>query len=309
MSKSHRAVVTVEARKPLEVRDVPTPIPKANEVLVHVEWTASTPLDLHQADGGLLVKHPQVLGDSSGGTVADVGPEVKQFAVGDKVFGFAWRTPQEKGHQEYLLAPENLLGKLPNGVKLQDAVTIPSPFVTAYQSSIHDLGLELPWPKPEAWAPKDADKAILIWGGSASVGTYAIQILHYFGYKDIIATASKKHHGYLKELGATSVVDYNDADVVQRVKNLAGGKVQFIMDCIGSINGTLKPIVQIADKGTIVAVMLPVILKDATQTEAPEYEMDVSKVLAWPEGVQAIGVRTHFYLQVSLPSSCFDFGG
>jgi NADPH:quinone reductase-like Zn-dependent oxidoreductase len=299
MSKTHKAVVTVETRKQLELHDVPTPTPKANEVLVHVEWTASTPLDLHQADGGLLVKHPQILGDSSAGTVAALGSEVKQFAVGDKVFGFTWRSPQEKGHQEFLLTTENLFGKLPDGFRLQDVVTIPSPFVTAYQSSIHDLGLELPWPKPEGWTPKDADKVILIWGGSASVGSFTIQLLRYFGYKHVIATASKKHHEYLKELGATSVVDYNDVDAVEKVKKIAGGKVDLIMDCIGSLDGTLKHIVKIADKGTNVAVMLPVILKDATETAAPEYEMDVSKVLDWPEGVKAVGVRTHFYLEVS----------
>lgn len=50
-----------------------------------MEWTASTPLDLHQADGGLLVKYPQVLGDGIAGTVVEVGPGVENLSVGDKV--------------------------------------------------------------------------------------------------------------------------------------------------------------------------------------------------------------------------------
>lgn len=52
---------------------------------MRVEWTASTPLDLHQADGGLLVNHPQVLGDGTAGTVVKVGLGVKRLEVGDKV--------------------------------------------------------------------------------------------------------------------------------------------------------------------------------------------------------------------------------
>ena len=72
-------------RAPLEIIEVPTIQPTGREVRVKVEWVASTPLDLHQADGGLLVEHPQILGDSPAGTVVETGPEVKYLAVGDKV--------------------------------------------------------------------------------------------------------------------------------------------------------------------------------------------------------------------------------
>ena len=82
---THPAVVTVATHAPLEILHVPTINPGPGEVRVRVEWTASTPLDLHQADGGLLVKHPQVLGDGIGGTVVEVGPGVKNLKLGDKV--------------------------------------------------------------------------------------------------------------------------------------------------------------------------------------------------------------------------------
>ena len=82
---THSAVVTVALHAPLEIHQVPTITPSSGEVRVHVEWTASTPLDLHQADGGLLVEHPQVLGDGIAGTVVEVGPDVKDLQVGDKV--------------------------------------------------------------------------------------------------------------------------------------------------------------------------------------------------------------------------------
>jgi Zn-dependent alcohol dehydrogenase len=85
---THAAVVTASIRGPLQVIQVPTVRPSTGEVLVRVEWTASTPLDLHQNDSGLLVKHPQVLGDGLAGTVVEVGPEVQRLTIGDKVLQF-----------------------------------------------------------------------------------------------------------------------------------------------------------------------------------------------------------------------------
>lgn len=82
---THPAVVTTAIHGPLEILQVPTIKPSEGEVRVRVQWTASTPLDLHQNDGGLLVQHPQVLGDGIAGTVVEAGPGLKHLAVGDKV--------------------------------------------------------------------------------------------------------------------------------------------------------------------------------------------------------------------------------
>ena len=61
---THHAVVTPGVRRPLEISQVPTLTPKDNEVLVKNLWTASTPLDLHQADGGVAMSNwPARLGD------------------------------------------------------------------------------------------------------------------------------------------------------------------------------------------------------------------------------------------------------
>ena len=159
---THAAIATVAQRAPLEVLQVPTPIPTSTEILIRNEWTASTPLDLHQSDGGLLVNHPQVLGDSVAGTIIACGSDVTQFKQGDQVFGFAWRSLKEKSYQEFVCGPEYLFGRVPEGVGLKEAVTVPNAFVTVFHSLVVDLGLSLPWPKPEGWVPKDKDRAILV---------------------------------------------------------------------------------------------------------------------------------------------------
>ncbi|KAF2677180.1 GroES-like protein [Lentithecium fluviatile CBS 122367] len=298
---THAAVVTVGIKKPLEIRQVPTIKPEGDEVRVRVEWTASTPLDLHQNDSGLLVKHPQVLGDGTAGTVVEVGPDAKRLRVGDKVFGFTWRSQQEKAHQEFCTTNEWLLAKLPEGFTLAEAVTLPNNFVTVFHALTVDLGLELPWPKPADYVPKDAEEAILIWGGASSVGQYAIQILHYYGYINIFATASKKHHNKLRAYGAKWTFDYRDPHAVSSILNtatLVGKKpgVPLILDCIGSKSGSISPIAKMAKRGATVAILLPVVVKDSSETEDPEYEMDVRKAAQWDEEVDARGVRTHFYL-------------
>ncbi|KAM3085146.1 hypothetical protein ACMFMG_003575 [Clarireedia jacksonii] len=296
---THAAVVTTSVRGPLEILQLPTVTPAADEVRVKVEWVASTPLDLHQNDGGLLVTHPQVLGDAVAGTVEEVGSEVKNLAVGDKVFGFMFREQKEKAEQEYVTVSWYMLGKIPDGFSMQQAVTIPTNLVTVFHTVTADLGLELPWPRPSEPKPAHGDDFILVWGASSSVGQYAIQVLRHWGYKNIIATSSKAHHAFLKELGAAWTFDYRDSAVTENILRASSknGKpsIPFIFDCIGSQNGSLAPIAKVAHRGTRVAVLLPVIVKDATDDEAPD--MDVGAAAPWAEGVETSGVRTHFYLQ------------
>jgi NADPH:quinone reductase-like Zn-dependent oxidoreductase len=109
---THSAVATVSLKAKLELIQVPTIKPTGNQVRVRVEWTASTPLDLHQNDGGLLVEHPQILGDGTAGTVVEVGSGVKRLKIGDKVFGFTWRSQAEKSQQEFVTVEEWLLANV-----------------------------------------------------------------------------------------------------------------------------------------------------------------------------------------------------
>ncbi|TEA15988.1 Uncharacterized protein C8034_v001010 [Colletotrichum sidae] len=299
--QTHKAVATPAPREPLILLDRETELPGPGEVLLHNEWTASSPLDLHRADGGLLCTHPEVMGGGgAAGTVVAVGPDVTRLKPGDGVFTFAFHHFRERAHQELSTVPEYLVSKLPSNVTPQEAVTVPTNLITVFHAATADLGLEFPWPRPEGWAPKEKDTPILVWGAASSVGVYAVQVFRHWGYRNVLAVASEKHHPYLKELGTRETFSYRDADVTDRLLKFVGERgVPFVLDCIGSVEGTLRPLTKIAERGTKVAVMLPVIVKDATDDEAPEYEMDVSQVLVgeWAEGVELRGVRTHFYLK------------
>ncbi|KEF54816.1 uncharacterized protein A1O9_09258 [Exophiala aquamarina CBS 119918] len=300
---THAAIVTVGPGLPLEVHQVETPKPVGNQVRLRNEWTASTPLDLHQADGGFFVTSPQVLGDGHVGKVVEVGPEVSRLKIGDIVFGFGWRNQAEKAHQEFVVTNENLLAKMPVGFSPQEAVTLPNNFVTAWHTLTRELDLELPWPKPPNFQAKANGNWILIWGGSSSVGQYLLQILKYYGYQDVVATASKAHHERLSKYGARHCFDYRNEHVIDEIERFihsqagGAGQISLVVDCIGSQKASVMPVSKLAKAGSKVAIMLPVIIKDAAPGVKPEYTMDVNEGVSWADGVQRSGVRTHFYLE------------
>jgi hypothetical protein len=123
--------------------------------------------------------------------------------------------------------------------------------------------------------------------------------LRYYGYRNLIATASPSQHDHLKKLGASKIFNYRSAGVVKEIRDTYPN-IPHIIDCIGSKVGSLEPISKIASRGARVAVMLPVVIKAATKDEAPEYGLEVEPYANWAEGVKLLGVRTHFYLEVSL---------
>lgn len=84
------------------------------------------------------------------------------------------------------------------------------------------------------------------------------------------------------------------------MNSVGDGGVKYVLDCIGSKHGSLIHEAAIAGPGSKVAVLLPVIVKDATEDEAPEYALEVQDQADWKAGVEVVGVRTHFYKDVSL---------
>jgi len=183
---------------------------------------------------------------------------------------------------------------------MKEVVTVPNNFVTVFHSLTADLGIGTPWPKPSGYVPEYADQAILVWGGGSSVGQFAIQILKFYGYTNILTTASARHHDKLRSYGAKHMLDYNSVSVIKDILNVSGSEgVKKVLDCIGSKDRSIAPIAKIAKNGARVAVMLPVIVRNSSEEHEPIYSMEVGEEATWEKGVEPRGVRTHFYLEVS----------
>lgn len=94
---------------------------------------------------------------------------------------------------------------------------------------------------------------ILIWGGSSSVGAYAIQFARLAGFKNIFATCSPRNCEYVKSLGATRVFDRNDPDVGKKIHEASGGKLKLIFDAVGGGDVLLEAL---GTEGGTIAVTL-----------------------------------------------------
>ena len=192
--------------------------------------------------------------------------------------------------------------QIPDSLPLDAAVTIPDNFVTAFWALFDNLKLTFPPTVPEKGAiapsPSFAETPILIYGAGSTSGQYAIQLLKLAGYKNILATASSKHHGHLRTLGATHTFDYSSANLMRDVKAAAGGKVSLILDCV-TAEGTLAKTSQIISSDGTIALLLPI-----KQGDNVTGHLDAEMVMepphgVFPETVKVIGVKTFTYQTVS----------
>jgi NADPH:quinone reductase-like Zn-dependent oxidoreductase len=132
------------------------------------------------------------------------------------------------GFQHYTTCREVVVAKIPDSVPLSHAVVLPLGLSTSITGLFEHLKLDIPSGDAET-----KRKTVLIWGGSSSMGSTAIQLAVAAGY-DVVSTASQRNHDYVKDLGALEVFDHTDPEVVEKIsKRLQTGDVAGVYDCIG----------------------------------------------------------------------------
>ncbi|EJD46219.1 GroES-like protein [Auricularia subglabra TFB-10046 SS5] len=288
----------------LKVIDVPTPTPGPDEVLVKVAYTSLVPLDVEVAENGLGSNDwlPFTPGYNVAGTVVKVGVNVNESVVkaGDKVVAFALPTygPKGKGGQEYAVLPYQALAKVPSNVSLAAAAAIPDNFVTAWWILKHYLKLSLPAePGKQPWS----DRAFLIYGAGSTTGQYALQVLSLFGATNVIAVASRSNHALLKSLGASSTIDYHDADWPQQVLAANGGKpVDYAIDIIAT-GVSLRGVAFVTNAQSGVAIALPIklghskIIKEAGDSDVKHVWELTPEQNPFNKAIELGYVRTFLY--------------
>ncbi|KAK1147830.1 hypothetical protein N8T08_000343 [Aspergillus melleus] len=293
---THPAIIVPGLKEPLTIQQVATVAPQEHEVQIRAEWVPSAPLDVFQVDAGLMAQFPIRLGDSVAGTVVAVGSNVQRLKVGDRVCGFVFHNENEKAHQVYVTGADHLFGKVPDGIPLSAAATLPTNFCTAFLTLSEKLQIELPWPRPQNFVPRDQHIPILIWGAGSSVGGYAVQILKHWGYRNILATASPQHHEHLKELGATRVFDYRSPGVVSSIAEALSPQPLRVFDSVDSKFGSLLPISKLASlPGSKVAAVLPVVISAASSSAGLQLSADPSTEANWAPGVEVHAIVSYAY--------------
>jgi NADPH:quinone reductase-like Zn-dependent oxidoreductase len=215
---------------PLEIKPAPYPHPGKGEIVVRNRAVAINPVDWGlQIFGTILfswIKYPFILGGDLAGEIVEVGESVSRFSVGDRVLGLAVgsdpkrNSSAEGAFQEYTVLLAHLVAPIPSAMSYEDASVLPMCLSTAACGLFQKDHLALQYPTV---ATKPTGKTLIIWGGSTSVGSNAIQLAVAAGY-EVITTASPRNFDYVKKLGASQVFDYKDKGVVTNVIKALRGK-------------------------------------------------------------------------------------
>ena len=251
MPSNAAAWLTAPKARPLEIKSASYTPPGENEIVVKNGAIALNPVDwARQAMGDALFSwttYPCILGSDVAGEVVEVGKSVTRFKTGDRVTGLALgltsNRPDEGAFQAYTVLPAHLTSPIPKSLSFESASVIPLGISTAacglFQKEY--LALQFPSTPPK----KSTGETVLIWGGSTSVGSNAIQLAVAAGY-EVITTASPKNFDYVKKLGASEAFDYKDETVVADIINALKGKTSAGALAIG--NGSADPCIEIIEK-------------------------------------------------------------
>ena len=202
----------------LEVRDVPRPVPGAGEVLVEVRAAGINISEAVIRSGALHDRWPATFPSGQGsdlaGVVAEHGPGVSGFAVGDEVIGFSMRRSSQA---EYVTVPANQLTARPSKVPWKVAGSLFVAGVTAY-AAVRAVRL----------VPGDT---VAIAGAAGGVGSIAVQLARRAG-ATVLGIAGPSNDAWLTGHGAVPV-NYGD-DLPARLRAAAkSGHIDALLDFFG----------------------------------------------------------------------------
>lgn len=227
----NQAAWLVAGKDALQVGEAPYPVPAAGEIVVRNHAVAVNPVDWIMPYLGALrmfpwIKPPFILGSDLAGEVVAVGEGVTEVRPGDRVLAMAAGACKQRARsaegafQAYSIVLPRLTTVIPDHIAYAEACVIPLGAVTAACGLFQDDLLAL---DPPTAHPRPRDEWVIIWGGSTSVGSNAIQLAAAAGYS-VLTTASPKNFDYVRALGAAEVFDYNSPTVVADVIAALNGR-------------------------------------------------------------------------------------
>jgi NADPH2:quinone reductase len=215
-----RAAVLGE--KGVEIRDLPKPVPKPNEVLIRVRASSLNRADLlvalghqHGSVGGVGAR----LGLECAGEVEAVGSEVEGVKPGDRVMASA-----PGGFAEYVVTDAGRAHRIPgNNMSYEQAACFPVALQTMHNAVVTAGRLK-------------RGETMLMQGASAGVGLMGMQIGKLMGASLVIGTSTNAdRRARLHEFGCDLALDSADPSWPDQVKNATGGKgVDLIVDLVSA---------------------------------------------------------------------------
>lgn len=227
----------------LEVREVETPpVPAADRVRVRVHAAALNRADLLQRLGRYPAPpgYPQnIPGMEFAGEVESLGPEVRSWKIGQRVFGITGGGAQA----EYVITPENQISEVPANLDWPRAAAVPEVFITAHDALFTQAKLQI-------------GETLLVHAAASGVGTAAVQLAHVAGVTVFGTSRSADKLAAMAHLGLSqSHVVGNDVQTIATAVNewTKGRGVDVILDLVGSayLHANLSAL---AKKGRLILV-------------------------------------------------------
>jgi NADPH:quinone reductase-like Zn-dependent oxidoreductase len=265
---TNRAAWLITADTPLKVDDAPLPTAGPDELVVKNAAVAINPLDCHMQDAGVFVQQrPTIFGCDVAGRCTKSAPRLRGasrkaimssgkpmsylFFLAHGSNGFRCRhainlvtgRPQDAAYALYTVIPADKAATLPDDISFTDGVVVPF----ALEAAVCALSLKVPGPAmPGVFTPAlglpypllhqatSSGKALVVYGGSSSVGSTTTQLPTAAGIK-VISIVGAHNFDFSKSCGAAQVFGRKDSSVVDKVVE-AVGKLEFvgIFDAIAS---------------------------------------------------------------------------
>ncbi|MDP4803834.1 MAG: NAD(P)H-quinone oxidoreductase [Candidatus Nanopelagicales bacterium] len=204
----------------LEWQKVPDPTPKPGEVIIEVAASAVNRADLLQREGNYPPPSgsSEILGLECSGAIAAVGAALTLDRIGEKVTALL----AGGGYATKVAVPVGQLMSVPEGVSLIDAAGLPEAACTV-------------WANLSKVARIKEGETLLIHGGGSGIGTMAIQIAHALGVRVAVTAGSQAKLNACSALGAEILINYNDEDFVEAIKDQTAGRgADVILDNMGA---------------------------------------------------------------------------
>lgn len=210
--------VTAASADRLDWREIADPRPAPGEVLLRVVAAGINRADLLQAAGHYPPPKgaSETLGMEVSGVVAEVGPDVTNWTVGQEVCALL----AGGGYAEYVAVPAPQVMPVPDGVELVDAAGLPEVACTVWSNLVMNAGLS-------------AGQTVLLHGGGSGIGTHGVQVAHALGVRVAVTAGSAAKLNLCRELGADITINYRDEDFVEQIRAQAGG-ADVILDIVGA---------------------------------------------------------------------------
>ncbi len=215
-----KAVVCTKIGDPnlLEIKDIETPKPSKNEVLVKVQAAGVNFPDALMVQGKyqIVMDPPFTPGNEVCGYVEETGDDV-DLKIGTKVIAL----PPIGGFSEYVSVDKNLVIPVSEKVDSMAGASLPINYGTCYYALKRRANIQ-------------KNESLLVLGASGGIGTATIQLAKIMGVKTICAVGSDEKAEYVKSLGADEIIRYDQVELKETVKELTDGKgVDVVMDPVG----------------------------------------------------------------------------